>query len=356
MRLLAFILLWGVHTFAGAVQIGSVHHDPAYFLPKKDKQVEINFTLSADAKTNLNIYDDRDKLVWKTSRKLIKGTYTFSWNGKDASGKPVPAEAYRYTIEATNTQGEKTVYDTSDVTGGNSVQPQNVVWDKQKKVIRYQLTKPSRVIARLGLKNRGPLLKSVLDWVPRKAGFHEEKWDGMDASNVINLGSHPKLEVSMQAFSLSDNTIIVGPKQDKVEFIKNMSWTKDKRTITYKKPKRMFAHAQQPAETRGDLDIQLTLVGDYPKNKDGLPLVKGVISTRLEVKEQDRQRLLDRGFEPIFFLDGFYMHENEMGFLPVTWRWDTKSVTDGEHFITGNIRSYEGNFGTATLKVYVKNK
>jgi hypothetical protein len=37
----------------------------------------------------------------------------------------------------------------------------------------------------------------------------------------------------------------------------------------------------------------------------------------------------------------------------MTWLWDTSTVNEGEHYVTTNVRGYEGNFGTATLKVWV---
>ena len=56
----------------------------------------------------------------------------------------------------------------------------------------------------------------------------------------------------------------------------------------------------------------------------------------------------------MFYVDGVFAHENELGYLPLTWTWDTAQFNPGEHFVTLNIRGYEGNFGTATIKVVVQ--
>ena len=45
--------------------------------------------------------------------------------------------------------------------------------------------------------------------------------------------------------------------------------------------------------------------------------------------------------------------ENETGFLPMTWNWDTSNASPGIHYLTANLRGYEGNFGMATVKVRV---
>jgi len=350
--LLLMVLMFSAQSWG--LEIASVYHEPKTFEPQKQQKVEIHFTLSTKAQVTVNIFDDRDYLVKKIPTSRAQGAQIVHWDGKDMAGHIVPAEAYRYTIEAKGASGEKAEYDTSDITGGITLKAKNIAWDKNKKVVSYQLPEPARAIIRIGIQNRGPLMKSLLEWSPRSAGFQEEAWDGMDASGVINLSTHPKLEISVDAYNLSDNSIIVGSTTSRTQYITNMSWGKTKRKVKHKRKKKMFAHVQQSAETRNDLDVKLVLAGEYKKNKTDLAIVSGIVPIRLEVSGKDQGRLLERGFEPIFFIDGIYMQENEMGFLPVTWQWDTRKVTEGEHFITGNIRSYEGNFGTATLKVYVK--
>ncbi|HFD31669.1 MAG TPA: hypothetical protein ENJ28_02985 [Gammaproteobacteria bacterium] len=349
-----FTLVLSSQSFA--LDIASVYHEPKILHLQQDQKADIHFTLSNEAKITLKIFDDRDFLIKKITMQGSKGAQKISWDGKDMAGKIVPSEAYHYAIEAKGPAGETAEYDSTDITGGKTVRASNVAWDKDKSVIRYQLPKPARVIIRIGIQNRGPLMQSLLDWSPRDGGFNNEPWDGMDASGVINLASHPKLDISVDAYSLSDNSIIVGSSNSNIQFISNMTWTKEKRIVKQPHKKKMYAHSQQTPETRSDLDIKLVLANTPKEAKDGASVVKGFVPIRLEVSEKDQVRLLDRGFEPIFFLDGIYMHENEMGFLPVTWQWDTRKVKEGEHFITGNIRSYEGNFGSATLKVYVKNK
>jgi hypothetical protein len=68
---------------------------------------------------------------------------------------------------------------------------------------------------------------------------------------------------------------------------------------------------------------------------------------------EDLERALSRRFEPVFFVDGQFAFENEVGFVPMTWTWDPEGVNAGEHFLTVNLRSYEGNFGIASVKVVV---
>ena len=70
-------------------------------------------------------------------------------------------------------------------------------------------------------------------------------------------------------------------------------------------------------------------------------------------ESEDRTRILAERFETVFYLDGRYEFENEVGFLPATWVWDPEGANEGVHYLTGNLLGYEGHFGIATVKVYV---
>jgi hypothetical protein len=115
----------------------------------------------------------------------------------------------------------------------------------------------------------------------------------------------------------------------------------------------MYSHAQQPLESRGDFKVLWTLP-KLPRSANGVPIVSGVTPVRLDVEAVDRERALSRRFEPVFFVDGQFAFENEVGFVPMTWNFDPATLNEGEHFLTVNLRGYEGNFGMATLKVIVR--
>jgi hypothetical protein len=195
----------------------------------------------------------------------------------------------------------------------------------------------------------------VIDWVPRPAGANEETWDGLDASGALSLFDHPQLLVAVSAFKLPENSILVGPAPSKVTLIAQRSWPPEvRKSAGASAAKRMYAHSQQPLEQRGDFSAGLVLPAGLARNAEGLPIVSHPIPVRLEIAESTRALVIARRFEPVFFLDGQYVFENEMGFVPMTWNWDPRSVNPGVHYLTVNLRGYEGNFGMATVKVVVQ--
>jgi hypothetical protein len=115
----------------------------------------------------------------------------------------------------------------------------------------------------------------------------------------------------------------------------------------------MYDHAQQPLESRGDYTIQLRLPPDL-STRSGIPVVEGPVPLTIESGDHDRALVISRRFEPVYYVDGQFVFENEVGFLPMTWMWDPATTSEGIHYLTVNLRGYEGNFGMATRQIYVR--
>jgi FlgD Ig-like domain len=333
--------------------ISQVRLDRDRIDPAKHEVVAVRFNLNEPAEVTLSVFDGRDHRVYQASEKVAAGDHAMSWNGQDASGKPVPPEAYSYTLTAKNAKGQ-TIHDLTDLTGGVLLTAKDVRWDAAEGKLHYYLDKPARVNLRFGLQD-GPYLRTVVDWVPRSAGANAEGWDGMDASGVLKLGTLPAVQPVVKAYTLPDNTIFVGANADRIQFVAEKEASAMRERTAPKPAKEMFNLAQQPLDTRGDVTAKLTLGGNVRQDKEGRWIVSGKLPLKADVADAQRQRVIERRFEASFYIDGVFSHENELGYVPLTWTWDSSQVNNGEHFITLNIRGYEGNFGTATVKVMVEN-
>lgn len=337
-----------------SVLITQVRADRLAFDPAKKESATIRFNIDRSAEVDLMLYDGRDRLIRRVEGgELAPGEHALTWDGRDSRKRSVPSEAYVYTITAKASQGERVTHDLTDLTGGESLTIKDPRWDPETGRVNYVLDKPARVNIRFGLQEGGPYLRTLIDWVPRAAGAQSEPWDGWDASRVLPLAKHPALLTGVMAYSLSDNTLLVGPQPEQVTFA-DLPETSRRERQPYKGPKRMYFHADQPLDTRGDVSASLTIGGPVKQDAQGRWIVSGRVPVRLHVAEADRTRVLSRRFEPVFYVDGIFAFENEVGFLPMTWHWDTSTVNAGEHFVTANVRGYEGNFGAATLKVWVE--
>ena len=342
-------------SLAHALSIQNVSHSPKYIDTTKNESVKIQYATDQKAQVTLRIFDDRDLLVKKISSKgsLAAGMHEFVWDGSDQTRQPVPAEAYRYTLVAESGK-DKVEHDLSDMTGGYSVAVSQVTWDKASQTLQYSILKPARVSVRVGLKDNGPLMATLVDWQPKTFGTHTLRWNGMDNSGVVDVGKIGNYDIHAQAFALSENTILVGPESGKINLIQNMKWPEEKRVRKQKTAKQMKMHSQQYAEKRGDFVIEIMLPANLKKTADGVPIVSSVTPVRFKLSLSDQLRIANDRYEPILFIDGKFQTENEVGFFPMTWNWDPKDLAEGEHYLTVNLRGYEGHYGAANVKVYVK--
>jgi hypothetical protein len=338
---------------ASALQLRQAHHSPLIFDPAKGERVTIRFHITESAAVDILIYDGRDWLVRTLSAKdpLPAGDNTIQWDGRDSNGKTVPPEAYRYVLSARGSQGKTVVHDVTDF-GGEELIPHKVSWDLKAGKIEYILTRAGRVRIRVGIKDGGPLLHTPLVWVPRLAGKNLETWDGKDADDVLDLSQHPNLDIDVRAYALSENTVIVGPLSDNINLIQDLS--SENARVKKRQPKKtMFDYAQQPIETRREVTLVMTLPKSLKTSAEGLPVLDGKVPVRVNVAEDQLATILARRFELVMFLDGQFAYEAEEGFLPATWNLNTQPINPGVHYLTANLRGYEGNFGIKTLKVLV---
>lgn len=303
----------------------------------------------------LRIYDGRDLLVREISSadKLEPGEHRLAWDGKDRAGRILPPEAYVYTLEGTSPTGVSVEYDLTDISGNRELPWPEARYDAGTRTIRYELPVPARVNVRVGLANSGPLLKTVVDWVARTRGAHQEPWDGYDEARVLDASRHPELQITVSTWALPDNAVIVLPAIPEVQLAAGFDEGTPRRAKKREERPKPRAVHQIPIERRRDPRVVLSLPNELPRDADGVVIASGPVTIQMDVDDRDRERLLNQRFEAGFYVDGKFVFENEVGFLPMSWRWDPTGVNEGVHFVTGNIWGYSGQFGTSTVRVRV---
>lgn len=356
---LALATLLGVAAWLGplaaaGLELSNVYHEPAAIEPARGEKATLHFRLSEPARVEAQLFDGRDvrvRLIESTGE-LAAGDHTLVWDGRDARDRPVPPEAYVYTLCAEGRAGASAEWDVTDGTVGDDFALASVHWERAAGTVAYTLERPARVRIRIGLENDGPLLRTLVDWVPRGAGAKQERWDGRDRSGVLELASHPSLAFQAEAFALSQNAILVGPEPSQVKLISDLPEPLVRRARPPSHP-RMLDYARQAIEARRDFPIELALPKELQRDAAGLPIVTGPVAVTLRVGEADLARVLNERAEAVFYVDGQMIFENQVSFLPMTWTWDPRGAAEGEHFITTNLRGYEGHFGIGTVKVRI---
>jgi hypothetical protein len=338
---------------AQAIELTSVSTDVASFDPAKGEVLTVRFRLSEPARVALRIYDARDILVRevRSEGELAAGDGAILWDGLDLFGRRVPPEAYTYTVEARVRKGETVLWDLGDSADGQPLQSSEVTWDPARGSIQYLLPQAARVRIRVGIENDGPLLQTLIDWVPRRAGLQLEEWNGKDASGLLDLSRHPALAVRVEAFSLAPNTVHVIPTVPEVQLIADLD--PGKRRASRAPRKARPGYADKAIELRRDFPVRMELRGARETKPGGALSVDGPVSIRIDVEDAYRARVEGERFEAVYFVDGRMLMENEVGFLPMTWSFDPSSLGPGEHHLSVNLRTYEGQIGVQTIAVHV---
>jgi flagellar hook assembly protein FlgD len=168
------------------------------------------FNISSQATVTFNIIPEKlgpaGTPVYQTGRVCAAGACSFTWDGKDNTGKVVPDEAYLYVLTAsdgTRTGGYNppapTGTGTVTCSQSNGLDPVS----NQPMTVTYSAAQPSRV--NISISWGGQNFK-ILDAFPVLSGTYTYVWDGRNPSNkLLDIGAKASCSV---ASLLRENFII----------------------------------------------------------------------------------------------------------------------------------------------------
>ncbi len=335
--------------------------EPRIFNPTKDEIIHISFSLTGHGKAIIMIFDHdmhliNDLITQKIDPGMIE---TIMWDGRDLEGRIVPDGDYFFTIEAITEQGDSTFYDPTTISGGEYITPE-VKFDSKDKNINYELTEDACISIRAGIKSSA-LLKNILNWDPKLAGKHKIFWDGKNSSGTINLYKQKGFNLMAEAVTSPENSLI----------------SKGNSEYTYYEYKTLMAPDRPKKKNRPLFQSQMTLpslpmqggpraivpepkfyikLPDYINiNEKGLPLLSGSVPLKIVLDKKLKRITTEQRYEIIYFVDFQFVTEEESGYSPYTWVWETQNVSNGEHIVTINIYTLKGGKSSESLKVVVAN-
>ena len=354
---------------AGGLALTGVTAEKSDFKPGAGEAAAWRFRVSAEARLKARVYDARNLLVRSLEDDDVPaGDRRLRWDGKDDLGRVAPPGYYLLTLEATGKDGTVR-YDPSDATGGEATQAAAVAYDRAMGTVRYALQKPAIVRIQAGLKNDGPLLRTILDWVARPSGEHAEPWDGWDASGVIRFADSAMLDVQVAAYTLPVNAVVIddeapapsapvrpaaspAPPAASPRRARFLDFAADRpaRARDASRPHEMYNHWQHDRSRCHSPVATVRAVGVEAAAGGAVP-VTGSLALRLDLPADDAAFLLSERFETVVYLDGVYAFEEEQAYLPFTWNLKAEMLSPGEHVVTFVLRGYEGHFATSSIKV-----
>lgn len=341
------------------LRIENVYTTKSSINPSEGDTIELHFHLSMPGKVTVTIYDsmNREVATLLEDSVLQSGNHQISWNGDDKNNNPLPKNYYVYTLKAQTADGQTVLYDPTDITGGKQIGIQNIKYDRTENCVHFSLKKAAILNLRVGLTQGGPMMNTLIDWMPFPEGTHVINWDGHDKSGSVDLKNIKKLDINGPAYTLPMNAIILTgePSLQRPLFLVETDMSGEVRIKKTDSNRRvMMNHWQHPRDKCYDPDIFLRLPKDQEYASNSVPIIDGPIKFSLDVNDSDKLFMLDQRFEIVLYVDFLFSHEEELGYLPYYWTWDPHGINEGVHYITAMLRGYEGHFGTTTTKVLVR--
>ncbi len=291
-----------------------------------------------------------------SSPKKNGGTYDAVWDGRDEARRIVPNEAYHPVLLVRRRSNRKERFDSRLSTGGEEV------YDFQKKVrpgvIEYTLPVASRLLIRSGIKN-GPMLRTVVDWEPRTAGFHRERWSGRDADNVIAIDQMPQVGYLVLGYKLPEHSIIAYGNDTETyrSYREKKGWPvrqpvrrgRQRDLERAGKPIRREYYNPILKQKSPRIDVNL-LQREGRACTDAISGFEEVI-TEITLEPLDEMYLDQDRYEISFFVDHEFIAEEEQGFVPFNWRWSPRrmGIKAGRHILTINLSGYNGQVGVRNV-------
>lgn len=285
------------------------------------------------------------------------GVHELSWDGLDNAGQPVPDEAYTPRAVLVHAGGEA-VHDPRLTSGGETVAGLEPAVTSDGS-IAYQLSAPARVLIRVGIKG-GAMVRSLSVWQPRPAGRNLQRWNGYDEEGVVDL-RRERLAMLAAAFRLPDHAILTSGRPD----IDYRAWR-----LTRGFGERPDTPTESPASQPLVRDGQRIARQHYmPRYKDREPRIEvrlsdmdgkvlqagaplpTLVRVAVDLHPDDRWLMQESLYEVGFFVNGEFVSEEENGYVPIGWIWNTDQLAAGRHLLTVNLTGFTGRVGAKTLAV-----
>lgn len=284
--------------------------------------------------------------------------YEVKWDGRDDAGSVIPDEAYLPVVIVTTLANETLILATADASGGEEV------YDFEKTirpgVIEYSLPAASRMLVRCGIKN-GPMLRTIIDWKPRTAGFHAERWDGRDKDDVVAIEQNPDVGYLIVGYQLPDHSIITHGNNSESyrRYRERHNWplkhvgTEQRELV--RNGRMLRKEAYQPVLQQKSPRIDVTLLSAGTRQPVAQVKALEEMLTEVKLHPLDEIYLDQERYEISFFVDHDFIAEEEQGYAPFTWRWSPGrlGIKPGEHLLTVNVSGYNGQVGVKNIKFNV---
>lgn len=362
---LSFVLLLGARAFSSAaVPPGKLIHEvtvsPPFFNPMLGESARVAFKAERAGRVTLQVLD-RDRFPVRTlpARSVKAGGVALAFDGRDDEGAVLPDEAYSIRLEFTDGTARE-VFDPSKDFVPVLEEPKTRSYSAYAGILSYQLSRPSRVHIQAGQaslnpktgRTDGPVLKTVLDRLPRPEGSVVEHWGGYDESETVLVSVLPHFATSIVGSSLPDcSVLLVGNR--KQTFVDYARLHRPQEALLPRPYAETGAH-HAGLNAFEDRTPGLSIEAQGHRDAERRLVVDGsTLSLTVSVEPEAGKFFFSRPTEVQVFLDEERVFSNEKPDNPARVSVDTSKLPPGEHRLAVNWLSRSGPVGVQSLRLVV---
>ncbi len=346
--ILALALPLWADSLIGKVSVENFHIDLA-----KGDQGAIDFELLEPCRVNLFITDIQGHIVQTLLKKeeLDAGQHLGVWDGMDVDDNAVADGIYFPIIQCISPRKGTFTHNPSAVSWGAQVDAENFIYDGEAQLLSFEVNTMVYGRLRVGLKEGGPVYKTLVPWRLWQPGPYDVEWDGKDGQGYSSIIEHEKLGYSFDAFSLPENSFVITGAGDEKPLVPPAY-----RTFPIHPPS-----GEPPsffALVAGGMKAEPELTVDWPKSRKKGKIVKlkgDVICTVTFADPIKRSATLEKGSELIVYVDGEYVTEKPLEGFPATIGFNSRDFSNGSHIVTINLLTTDDRAGIAMQRVVINN-
>lgn len=224
----------------------------------------------------------------------------------------------------------------------------NLVVDKERMTISYELRRPATVRIRAGSK-AGPLHRTLVNWQKQRKGKHAITWDGMDSSATFAIVGNKNFTFSFNYYlpGRDEPVFNVGPAEDDVIVADYFIGRAPKFTHL------SALHKNHVQERCKDIEVLFELPADIQKTKQGIARIGGTCPITIQLPGKDTQWFSRERFSINIFIDDIFVHGEALGYAPYAWNFNPQGINPGKHLITVNIKGFNDHIAVGSLPVYI---
>lgn len=312
--------------------------------------VTITWVLTEPVTTSVFICDLKGNLVRNLMNKdqLESGNHSITWNGMDQYDTNVANGVYYPIVKAKSIRNGSDTYNPTSQTWGHDVIPQDLKYKEQ--IISFAIQRATYARLRVGLKEGGPVYKTLAPWQLWTPGEHQVVWNGKDHEDFNDVTEKEKLTYSFDAFEIPENSMVVRNAPDF-----------DRGSVVYENfpthpPATSKTSYYALAPTSHELEPEITAEFTNSTSSDGRAILQGRTECSVSFLSPEKgSAVISKGSELLLYLDDEFIVEYPISGIPTIVAFDTTKHSNGNHYLTFNLLTPDDRAGVAIKKILIKN-